>query len=72
MNSSVGIEFGFIMMLIWRHSFYYFFVSLFFSLVLLCIISGEVSIIVTYLSLLKFKRSYNNIDKTISGGGKHS
>jgi len=51
--SSVGIELGYIMTLIWKHSYYEFFVSLFLSLILLFIICAEVSIILTYLSLVK-------------------
>lgn len=51
--SSVGIELGYIMTLIWKHSYYEFFVSLFLSLILLFIICAEVSIILTYLSLIK-------------------
>jgi len=48
---SVFIELVFIMMSIWRHSFYYLFAFLFAVLLILVITSAEISIVITYLQL---------------------
>ena len=50
---SVFIELVFIMMSIWRHSFYYLFAFLFAVLLILVITSAEISIVITYLQLCK-------------------
>ena len=51
--ASVGAEIAFVMQLVWTNSFTSFFVYLFFSICLMLVICAEVSMIFTYLSLVK-------------------
>lgn len=48
------IELVFIMISIWKHSFYYLFAFLFLVLLILLITCAEISIVITYLQLCKF------------------
>lgn len=50
---AVFIELVFIMISIWKHSFYYLFAFLFLVLLILIITCAEISIVITYLQLCK-------------------